>query len=395
MRVLLMATPVPSHLTPLTPLVWALRAAGHQVLLAGQPDLADAARAAGVSIVPVGAPFHVEDLLFEGLPDGRRPIEVRPRPAPAVLGNYGRVWMTHAKYLLPRYLEVAREYRPDLILSDPLEYSALVVGGVLGVPVVQHRWGVDAISTPARHAVRPAFAGICRRLGLAGLPDPTVLLDPCPPALQLTEAEPGTPIRYVPFNGAGELPSWVRAAGTGPGSAGVRRVAVTLGGTLAVNGVPFLRRLLAALGGRPGIELVATVDARHRDALGAVPDGVHVVDPTPLDLFLPGCAAVVHHGGSGTTMTATAFGRPQLVLPQLADHFGHGDRLAALGAGLALDTAEAQHDPALLRDALDALLTEPGYAKAAAELRADIERAPSPARVAADLARLVPATAQG
>jgi UDP:flavonoid glycosyltransferase YjiC (YdhE family) len=403
MRVLMLSTPVPSHLAPLIALAWALRAAGHDLLVAGQPDVLPTARSAGLSVACLGDPFHVDDLLFEGLPEGTRPLWVRPRPAPEVLGSYGRVWLAHARYLLPRYLPFARAWRPDLILSDPLEYSALMLGGVLDVPVVQHRWGVDAISGPARRTVRPAMAGIGQRLGVGALPDPTVLVDPCPPSLQLPGVEPGVPMRYVPFNGSGVLPGWLHAeregaareGGAREGGGGQRRVVVSLGGTLLLNGVPFVRTILWAFDEMPGVRVLATVAPEFRAVLGQLPGNVELIDPTPLDLFLDTCDAVVHHGGAGTTMTATSFGLPQLVLPQLADHFAHGDRIAAVGAGIAFDTAAEQDDPGRLRESLAALLFEPGYRKAAGELRREMRCMPSPAAVVADLERLVSAARPG
>ncbi|WP_278264475.1 glycosyltransferase [Nocardia sp. AG03] len=46
-------------------------------------------------------------------------------------------------------------------------------------------------------------------------------------------------------------------------------------------------------------------------------------------------AAVVHHGGQGTTTTATRAGAPQVVVPQLADQPYWAGRVAELGIGVA------------------------------------------------------------
>jgi glycosyltransferase len=163
-------------------------------------------------------------------------------------------------------------------------------------------------------------------------------------------------------------------------------VAVTLGNlTLALNGVPYVRRLLTALAESPGIELIITVDPAYQDALRPLPAQVRVVDPTPLHLFMDTCDAVVHHGGAGTTLTATAAGVPQMVLPQIADAFAAGERLQSLGAGRHLDQLADQDDPGTLRDALDALLSEPGYRKAAQELGREMATMPSPQQVATGL----------
>ncbi|PWV80043.1 vancomycin aglycone glucosyltransferase [Prauserella marina] len=48
-------------------------------------------------------------------------------------------------------------------------------------------------------------------------------------------------------------------------------------------------------------------------------------------------AAVVHHGGAGTTTTATHAGAPQVVVPQLADQPYWAGRVAELGIGVAHD----------------------------------------------------------
>ncbi|MFE7278671.1 hypothetical protein [Streptomyces sp. NPDC057623] len=130
MRVLMMSTPAPTHFTPLVSLAWALRGAGHEVVVAGQPDVLGAVASAGLNAVSVGDWFHVDDMLVAGLREGERPLETRPRASLEALGGYGRVWMTHARYLVGRYMEFARIYGPDLIVSDPLEYSSLLVGGV-------------------------------------------------------------------------------------------------------------------------------------------------------------------------------------------------------------------------------------------------------------------------
>lgn len=392
MRVLVIATPVPTHFLPVVPLLWALRSAGHEVTVLGQPDVLGAVRASGLTGVGVGESFDVNAMLLRNLPAEQRPLQARPRPAPELLGGYGRLWWAHAAALLDRYTGLAEEYGPELILADPLEYCSLIIGARLGVPVVHHRWTVDAISGPARRFVRADVREPAERLGPAGLPDPTVLLDPCPPSLRIPGGEPGLPIRYVPYSGGAETPAWVRTD-PGPG-AGRRRVAVSLGNTPALHGGRFVRDLLRALAARRDAEILVTLPEPYRSAAGPLPANVTAVDPLPLHLFLATCDAMVHHGGAGTAMTATAFGLPQLALPQLADHFPLADRLAATGAGLSLDTAAQQDDPRLVGRALDELLSDPRHAGSARLLAAEMAAMPSPAAVAADLERLAGATTE-
>ncbi|MEV3986762.1 glycosyltransferase [Nonomuraea sp. NPDC049758] len=50
-----------------------------------------------------------------------------------------------------------------------------------------------------------------------------------------------------------------------------------------------------------------------------LPADVHLLDQAPHDWLLPRMAAVVHHGGSGTTAAALLAGRPQVICPFVAD----------------------------------------------------------------------------
>ncbi|GAA1880806.1 glycosyltransferase [Streptantibioticus ferralitis] len=65
-------------------------------------------------------------------------------------------------------------------------------------------------------------------------------------------------------------------------------------------------------------------------------------------------AAVVHHGGAGTTTTATRAGTPQVVVPQAADQPYWAGRVADLGIGTAHDgpTPTSESLSAALRTAL-------------------------------------------
>lgn len=63
------------------------------------------------------------------------------------------------------------------------------------------------------------------------------------------------------------------------------------------------------------------------------PDSVHFLESVPHDWLFPRCAAVVHHGGSGTTHEGLRWGRPTVVCPVLIDQPYWGRRVHALGAG--------------------------------------------------------------
>ncbi|WP_435011750.1 glycosyltransferase [Tundrisphaera lichenicola] len=63
------------------------------------------------------------------------------------------------------------------------------------------------------------------------------------------------------------------------------------------------------------------------------PADVFVVDSVPYDWLFPRVAAVVHHGGAGTTAAGLRAGRPSILCPFVADQPFWGRRVASLGAG--------------------------------------------------------------
>lgn len=95
---------------------------------------------------------------------------------------------------------------------------------------------------------------------------------------------------------------------------------------------------------------------RHREQLPAdLPAGVLWRDYVPLAALLPRVAALVHHGGIGTTAEALHTATPQLVVPFAHDQFDNAARVEALGAGLVLPAARL--DAARLERSLGRLLS--------------------------------------
>ncbi len=64
-----------------------------------------------------------------------------------------------------------------------------------------------------------------------------------------------------------------------------------------------------------------------------LPKTVFALDAAPHDWLFSRVAAVVHHGGAGTTSATLRAGVPSLVVPFIADQWFWGRRIAALGAG--------------------------------------------------------------
>jgi sterol 3beta-glucosyltransferase len=65
----------------------------------------------------------------------------------------------------------------------------------------------------------------------------------------------------------------------------------------------------------------------------ATAEDIHVAEAVPHDRLFPRVAAVVHHGGAGTTGAGVRAGVPSLVIPFGVDQPFWGSRIAALGVG--------------------------------------------------------------
>ena len=64
-----------------------------------------------------------------------------------------------------------------------------------------------------------------------------------------------------------------------------------------------------------------------------LPDSVMMVDGVPFSWLFPRVAAVVHHGGAGTTSAGLRAGVPSVVVPFFGDQPYWGQRVADLGVG--------------------------------------------------------------
>jgi rhamnosyltransferase subunit B len=110
----------------------------------------------------------------------------------------------------------------------------------------------------------------------------------------------------------------------------------------------------AALLGRRAVFLTP-----HREQVPAdLPPSMLWQDYVPLRALLPHAAALIHHGGIGTTAEALRAGTPQLVVPLAHDQFDNGARVTALGVGASLPAGRLNEDR-LVR-ALGHLLAAPG-----------------------------------
>lgn len=98
-------------------------------------------------------------------------------------------------------------------------------------------------------------------------------------------------------------------------------------------------------------------------------DRVHLLDKAPHSWLFQRCAAVVHHGGAGTTHEALRWGKPSLACPVFGDQPFWGARVHRIGAG-PVPVRQGALTPASLTRALKTL-EDPVY-RVGAKRAADI-----------------------
>jgi sterol 3beta-glucosyltransferase len=103
-----------------------------------------------------------------------------------------------------------------------------------------------------------------------------------------------------------------------------------------------------------------------------LPDTVHMVDSVPHSWLFPRVAAVVHHGGAGTTAAGLRAGVPSIVVPFFGDQLFWGQRVEKLGVGTA-PIPRKQLTVEKLAQAIDRAVTDRVMRQRAANLGAKIQ----------------------
>lgn len=101
--------------------------------------------------------------------------------------------------------------------------------------------------------------------------------------------------------------------------------------------------------------------------VGNVPPTVYLLEAIPHAWLFPQLAAIVHHGGAGTTAAALRAGVPSIVVPFMGDQAFWGRRVAALGVGPA-PMARKSLRSTQLSQAIDRVLRDTAMHQRAAAL---------------------------
>lgn len=88
-----------------------------------------------------------------------------------------------------------------------------------------------------------------------------------------------------------------------------------------------------AQSGQRGILLTGSLGIQTCRSQADVSNEVFTLTEAPHDWLFPRMAAVMHHGGAGTTAAGLRAGVPTIITPMYSDQFFWGQRVAALGVG--------------------------------------------------------------
>ncbi|MGC4808710.1 activator-dependent family glycosyltransferase [Micromonospora sp. DT233] len=410
MRVLFATIPEKSHLFCLTPVAWAMRAAGHEVRVASCVEFVDVIAATGMTAVAVGSNDEISTAMSGNRetqqwdtvnwsdvspdrPDHQQEVDR------AQLGAYGC-----AMYNEPMFDDLvafARSWQPDLVVWDPLTYSGPIAAAAVGAAHVRSLCFADVwvkkrqllgklgAQLPPEQRSDPLASWLTARAADYGgtfseeLTTGQLTLDPLPASLAIDTGVPSTPIRFVPYNGPAVVPDWLRTPPSRP------RVCLSLGASNTERyGGDYVSKadILAALS-ELDAEVVAALLPAQVNEVGPLPGNVRVVQSVPLHALLPTCSALIHHGGFGSYANALVYGVPQLtVTTPVADQLYRGAGLREQGAGLLLESGTATADD--VRRATARLLDEPAFAEHARRLRHEAVSRPSPSDVVPMLEKL-------
>jgi UDP:flavonoid glycosyltransferase YjiC (YdhE family) len=356
----------------------ALASLGHEVRFATHPKFEPMVRGMDLDFAPLA-----EGQVSQG-PDtaeGRRWMALEARGWPAWLGI-----LQDARSVARRRLAdaVAACEGAEAIVAVEL---AMLLGWQMaercGVPLVRVRLTppppragsplAGVVREAAWLAMRPWLRAVRRDVGLAPLPpreplgqlerrrtlelcafSPAVVTEPARAGrwTHITgywfldrDLDPEPPAGLEAFLAAGPAPVCVDFGSMiDPGPASKVVAALVRAGQRGV--------LLRGLGGLRGVEL---------------PDEVFGVDAVAHAWLFGRCAAVVHHGGAGTTAAALRAGVPSVVVPHMIDQSAWGRRMHALGAGPA-PIRRRRLSMERLHAAIEAAVTDPEIRESARAL---------------------------
>lgn len=351
MRALLSTIGSRGDVQPLVALGLELRALDHEARICAPPNFAPWVESFGLPFVPIGpdvraraadravVPFvkmteeQRQQLADESVREQFRVVGAAATGCDVVLAAGGLQLAARSVCESAGIPYVFVGYSPSILPSDDHPPPRMDVHHLLDLPAEENRalWRDDArrmndrfrrvlneerarLGLPATASVRRyMFTGrpwIAADSSLAPLPRLRGIRARQPGALLLRDSSP-LPDDIARFLDAGAPPIFF--------------------GFGSMRGAPELGRLFVDAARAVGRRAIV-----HRGWAGLPSGGAAdclTIGEVAYDALFPRVAAVVHHGGAGTTTAAALAGRPQVLVPHLYDQFWMAHRIGTLGVG--------------------------------------------------------------
>jgi UDP:flavonoid glycosyltransferase YjiC (YdhE family) len=352
MRIALVVDGTRGDVQPMLVLGSALAAGGHQIRVCAPAEFREPAEAAGLEFRPVGADVRAwltnHAHAFEGRPVrtlreavryARESLRLQFETLPDATAGVDRIVGAGVQIAGPSVAELHRvpyryvAYCPVLIPSTD-HPSMLLPSQTL--PAWANRLSWRATRALFNHVFRGPLGAARAALGLGPMVDvfdyilgeqPVLAADeelaPLPRGCRIAvrrsralQPPPGEPLpeKLESFLAQGPAPVYL-GFGSMVEADPAQTTREILQALCAVGCRAIVSRGWAGLGGEP------------------LPEGVIEIDAVSHVRLFPRLAAVVHHGGAGTTTAAARAGVPQIVVPHLADQYYWGRRVELLGLG--------------------------------------------------------------
>jgi len=343
-RILFSTTRGAGHVGPLVPFAHACVRARHQVVVAAPRAAEPLIRRAGLDFVPLD---DARDRAAAWAPVFSR--DEAPGAAYVIQELFIGL---DARAALPGMLSAVEDWRPDLIVRETCEFASCVAAERFGVPLAQVGIHLDA-RTDADPQLLQIAAPALQRLGLEDV-----------------DAVGNVPV--VTCSAFDEVPGIHRfRASNGIPPSHPRDLVYVSFGSEAPESHHFPSLYRDAIEALADFPVLLTIgDRRDPAELGPLPRRVRVERWVTQDEVMPRAAAVVGHGGSGSTLTALAAGVPLALVPLFVDGPENARRVAGAGAAIVVD------DATQLAKAVREMLDGSSYVDAARRIADEIRALP-------------------
>ncbi|MGR4881162.1 glycosyltransferase [Streptomyces sp. LARHCF249] len=387
MRVLFTVPPLAGHVNPTVAVGAELAARGHEIAWTGPSGVLARLLPAQARILPAG----------EEAGGGYSALHARWRDLRGVAALrflWEEALVPLARAMAPGVADAVRAFEPDVLVADQQALAGPLVAEQLGIP-----WATSA-STSAELTrpfadfpkvgewVAEQVRGLLAEFGpVASRWDPRfsdrlVLVFSTPELVGPAEAFPPHYAFVGPAFGARPAAPGFPWQRLDPAR---RRVLVSLGTLNQEAGGRFYAAVLGAA--EHLAEDVQMVLAAPAVLIGSTPGHLLLQERVPQLDLLPHLDAVVCHGGHNTVCEALAFGLPLVVAPIRDDQPIVARQVVDAGAGVRLRFGRTRAEE--LRDALTAVLDEPGPRRSARRIQASFAAAGGAAAAADRLEKLL------